>query len=311
MSGNYDTYQPLRTAERRRVYPPRFKYVPARSLEEAVDELAGYGYEAKVLAGGQSLIPMMKLRLASPSVLIDISRLESLATIAETAGEVRIGAMVTESALERSPVVACWASALIDTSRVIADPLVRNLATVGGNAAHGDPANDHPATLAATGASFTLVGPAGSRTVPAGDFFVDVFTTALEPDEILTEIVVPKQPAGTGSAYVKYERQVGDYAIAGAAACLKSGDASTVGDARIYLTNLGPIPVRATDAESVLVGQTVSRRLFEEAGSAAAHSAEPWSDMRGSSEYRRRVAAMVTGQALEKAWARARKGHHE
>ena len=292
------------------MYPPRFKYLPVRSVEEAVEALAGYGYEAKVLAGGQSLIPMMKLGLASPSVLIDISRLLSLATINETPVGLRIGAMVTESALERSPSAVRWAPGLVDTSRVIADPLVRNLATVGGNAAHGDPANDHPASLIANGASFTLAGPAGSRTVQGGDFFVDLFTTALEPDEILTEIVVPKQGNGTGSAYVKYERQVGDYAIAGAAAYLESGDLSTIRKARIALTNLGPIPIRAVEAESHLRGQAASGRMFDEAGTLAAEAAQPWSDMRGSAGYRRRVASMVTRQALRTAWTRARNGRH-
>ncbi|MCY4371657.1 MAG: xanthine dehydrogenase family protein subunit M [bacterium] len=292
------------------MYPSRFEYLPARSVEEAVGALAGYGHEAKVLAGGQSLIPMMKLRLATPRVLIDISRLTHLAEVREVGPDLLIGAMVSEAALERSAVAGRWAPGLVDTSRVIADPLVRNLATVGGNAAHGDPANDHPATLVAAGASFTLVGPAGSRTVPSGDFFVDVFATALEPDEILTEIVVPKQKAGTGIAYVKYERQVGDYAIAGAAAYVESGDLSTITHTRIALTNLGPVPIRAVEAESLLRGRAPTRRLFDQAGRVAATAAQPWSDMRGSAEYRRRVAAMVTRQALRKAWKRAGHGHH-
>ena len=287
------------------MYPPRFKYLPARSVEEAVEALARYGYEAKLLAGGQSLIPMMKLRLASPSVLVDISRLEDLSAIDDTGADLRVGAMVTESDLERSHATARWAAGLIETSRVIADPLVRNLATVGGNVAHGDPANDHPATMVAMGASFTLVGPSGSRTVPAEDFFIDVFTTALEPDELLTEIRIPKQPAGTGSSYVKYERQVGDYAIAGTAVCL-SFDDGAIDDVRIALTNLGLTPVRAVEAESLLRGQVVSPKLFAEAGMAAAAAAEPWSDLRGSAEYRRRVAALVTRQALDKAWRRAK-----
>ena len=291
------------------MYPPIFKHLPARSVEEAVRALARYGYEAKVLAGGQSLIPMMKLRLASPSLLVDISRLESLSTIDETGNDLRIGAMVNESDLERSPAVARWAAGLVDTSRVIADPLVRNLATVGGNVAHGDPANDHPATMVAVQASFVLVGPGGTRTVPAEDFFIDLFTTSLEPDELLTEIRVPKQQAGAASAYVKYERQVGDYAIAGAAICLSSRDRSSIDDARIVLTNLGPTPVRAVEAEAHLRGQVGSRQLFTEGADAAATAAEPWSDMRGSAEYRRRVAAMVTRQALAKAWNRARNDH--
>lgn len=290
------------------MYPPSFKYLAVRSVEEAVGALARYGYEAKVLAGGQSLIPMMKLQLASPSVLVDISHLETLRTIDDADGDLRVGATVSESDLERSTPAARWAAGLVDTSRVIADPLVRNLATVGGNVAHGDPANDHPATMVAGGASFTLVGPSGSRVVAAEDFFMDVFTTALEPDELLTEIRMPKQAAGTGSAYVKYERQVGDYALAGAAVCLGSKDGSAIEGARIALTNLGPTPVRAVEAESLLVGEVVSGQLFARAGRAAAAAAEPWTDLRGSAEYRRRVAAMVTRKALEKAWTRARSG---
>jgi len=290
------------------VYPPSFKYLAVRSVEEAVGALARYGYEAKVLAGGQSLIPMMKLQLASPSVLVDISHLETLRTIDDADGDLRVGAMVSESDLERSTPAARWAAGLVDTSRVIADPLVRNLATVGGNVAHGDPANDHPATMVAGGASFTLVGPSGSRVVAAEDFFMDVFTTALEPDELLTEIRMPKQAAGTGSAYVKYERQVGDYALAGAAVCLGSKDGSAIEGARIALTNLGPTPVRAVEAESLLVGEVLSGQLFARAGRAAAAASDPWTDLRGSAEYRRRVAAMVTRKALEKAWTRARSG---
>ena len=294
-------------SERHRVYPPRFKYLPARSVEEAVEALVRYGYEAKLLAGGQSLIPMMKLRLASPSVLVDVSRLEALREIDDIGDDLRIGAMVTETELERSHAAARWATGLVDTSRVIADPLVRNLATVGGNVAHGDPANDHPATMIALNASFTLAGPAGARRVPADRFFTDVFTTVLEPDEVLTEIRVPKQPPGTASAYVKYERQVGDYAVAGAAACLSMAD-GTIDDLRIALTNLGPTPVRALEAESMLRGQAPAPDLLEVAGNAAAAATEPWSDQRGSAGYRRRIAAMVTRQVIGRAWQRAGNG---
>ena len=290
------------------MYPPSFEYLPVRSVEEAVGALVRYGYDAKVLAGGQSLIPMMKLRLASPSVLVDISPVETLCAIDDTGNDLRVGAMVSETALERSTAAARWAPGLVDTCRVIADPLVRNLATVGGNVAHGDPANDHPATMVASAASFTLVGPNGSRTVAAEDFFIDVFATALEHDELLTEIRMPKQPAGTGSAYVKYERQVGDYALAGTAVCLTSRDGPLIEKARIVLTNLGPIPVRAFEAESLLLGKVATRPLFTEAARSAAAATDPWTDLRGTAEYRRRVAAMVTREALDKAWARAKSG---
>jgi len=289
------------------VYPPSFKYLAVRSVEEAVGALATHGYEAKVLAGGQSLIPMMKLRLASPSVLVDVSRLETLSEIDDTGDDLRVGAMVTETELERSDAVGRWATGLVDTSRVIADPLVRNLATVGGNVAHGDPANDHPATMVALNASFTLTGPSGVRTIRADRFFTDVFTTAMEPDEVLTEIRVPKQPPWTASAYVKYERQVGDYAVAGAAACLSLSDGA-IHDPRIALTNLGPTPVRALEAESILRGQAPTPDLLAIAGNAAAAETEPWSDQRGTAEYRRRIAAMVTRQAIGRAWRRAGNG---
>ncbi len=289
------------------MYPPSFKYLAVRSVEEAVGALAAHGYEAKVLAGGQSLIPMMKLRLASPSVLVDVSRLETLCGIDDTGDDLRVGAMVTETELERSYAAGRWATALVDTSRVIADPLVRNLATVGGNVAHGDPANDHPATMVAVNASFILTGPSGARTIPADRFFTDVFTTALEPDEVLTEIRVPKQPPRTASAYVKYERQVGDYAVAGAAACLSLSDGA-IHDPRIALTNLGPTPVRALEAESTLRGQAPTPDLLAIAGNAAAAETEPWSDQRGTAEYRRRIAAMVTRQAIGLAWRRAGNG---
>ncbi len=289
------------------MYPPSFKYLAVRSVEEAVRALAAHGYEAKVLAGGQSLIPMMKLRLASPSVLVDVSRLETLCGIDDTGDDLRVGAMVTETELERSHAAGRWAIGLVDTSRVIADPLVRNLATVGGNVAHGDPANDHPATMVAVNASFILTGPSGARTIPADRFFTDVFTTALEPDEVLTEIRVPKQPPGTASAYVKYERQVGDYAVAGAAACLSLSDGA-IHDPRIALTNLGPTPVRALEAESILRGQAPTPDLLAIAGNAAAAETEPWSDQRGTAEYRRRIAAMVTRRAIGLAWRRAGNG---
>jgi aerobic carbon-monoxide dehydrogenase medium subunit len=289
------------------MFPARFRYVPSTSVDEALDLLAEHGDEAKVLAGGQSLIPMMKLRLATPGVLVDLSRIPGLAYIAADGDGARIGALTSESELETSPLLGNRLPVLIDTSSVIADPLVRNLATVGGNVAHGDPANDHPATMVAVGARFTLASRSGSRQVAAEDFFIDLFDTALGEEEILTEIWVPFPTAGSSSAYVKFERQVGDYAIAGCAAHLEVAD-GRITEARIALTNLASTPVRATDAETYLIETPWSETSAANAGRLAADACDPWSDNRGSAAYRRRVAAHVTGQAVEKAVERARAG---
>ena len=281
-----------------------FRYAATDSVAEAVALLAEHGTDAKVLAGGQSLIPLMKLRLAAPEVLIDIGRIESLRRIHESKQELRLGTMTTEADMEHSDLLRARYPILVDTSSVIADPLIRNLATVGGNVAHGDPANDHPATMVAVGARMRLDGPGGKRWVNAEDFFTDLFTTAAEPDELLTEVRLPAPATGQGAAYAKYERQVGDYAVAGAAAVVAIED-GTFTDVRIVLTNLGTIPVRARVAEDLLRHKPVDEPAFEVAASAAAESAEPWEDSRGSIAYKRRVAAAVTAQALRTATKRA------
>ncbi|MGH9243618.1 MAG: FAD binding domain-containing protein [Acidimicrobiales bacterium] len=278
--------------------------MPAASIDEAIAALVEYGYDAKILAGGQSLIPMLKLRLAAPRVLIDLSRLSSLSFIDAGDDHITIGALTPESALEESPLLRERLPILVDTSSVIADPLVRNLATVGGNVAHGDPANDHPATMVALGATFTVHGPDNTREIGAEEFFVDLFTTSLRDDEILTDIRVPVSRPGTGAAYVKYERQVGDYAIAGAAVFVETKD-ERITNARIALTNLGSTPVRAQEAERLLASAPWSETLSVDAGNAATAAVTPWSDMRGSANYRRRVAAHVTTQAVHTAFARA------
>ena len=290
------------------MFPAPFRYVPARSVDEALDVLAEHGDEAKVLGGGQSLIPLMKLRLATPGVLVDLSRMTALAYIEALGDHVRIGALTTESALERSALLRERLPVLVDTSSVIADPIVRNLATVGGNLAHGDPANDHPATMVATGARLVLESRAGRREVDAEDFFVDLFETALGDEELVTEIRVPLPRPGAASAYVKHERQVGDYAIAGAAVHVEThGD--LISSARIALTNLGSTPVRAEAAELHLAGQPWSESAAAEAGRLAAEATDPWSDLRGSAAYRRRVAAHVTAAAIRRAVERARRGN--
>src|SRR5262249_31199424 len=198
--------------------PAAFDYHAPGTLKEALALLTQYAGTAKVLSGGQSLLPLLKLRLGQADHLIDINRIPGLEYIREEGGYLKIGGRTREAALEESEIVRTRSPILVDTARVIAAPLVRTRATVGGNLAHGDPGNDHPATMLALGAQIVAVGPKGERTIPVDQFFKGLFTTALEPDEILTEIRIPSPPARSGGAYVKLERKVGDYATAAAAA---------------------------------------------------------------------------------------------
>ncbi len=281
-----------------------FRYAAPDSVEEAISLLGEYGTDGKVLAGGQSLIPLMKLRLASPQVLIDIGRIDALRFIEQKGSELRLGAMTTEADVEHSELLRSRYPILVDTSSVIADPVVRNLATVGGNVAHGDPANDHPATMVALAARMRLEGPAGQRWVSAEDFFTDLFTTDADADELLTEVRIPVPGRGEGAAYEKYERQVGDYAVAGAAVVVHIDD-GRFSNVRIALTNLGVIPMRARAAEDRLRGVSAIDPPFEATGRVAAKSTEPWEELRGSTDYKRRVAAAVTAEALRRATERA------
>jgi carbon-monoxide dehydrogenase medium subunit len=284
--------------------PPPFDYHSPKTLPEALELLGRYGEEAKLLSGGQSLLPLLKLRLAQPAHVVDIGRIPGLDYIKEEGGFLRIGALVRESALEASALVGSKYPILVDTASVIADPLVRNLATVCGNLAHGDPANDHPATMLALGAELVLTGPKGARTLPVAQFFTGLFSTALAPAEVLTEIRIRVPPAGSGGAYVKLERKVGDFATAGAAAflVLKKGAIERAG---IGLTNVGPTPLRAAEAEQALAGKRPEEAAFAEAGRLAASAARPSADRRGSVEYKREMTRVLTIRALRKAAQRA------
>lgn len=282
-----------------------FDYAVAHSVAEAVDHLRQYGDDAKLLAGGQSLIPLMKFRLAQPSVLVDINRIPDLASIEARNGDLHIGALVREADVESSAVVVQSFPILFDTSRVIADPIVRNLATVGGNIAHGDPANDHPAAMLALRASVVAVGPGGSRSIPIDDFFLDSFTTALAPDEMLTDILVPLQPSRGGGAYIKLERKVGDFAIVGVAAQVALDAEGAIDQAGIGLTNVGATPLRAGDSERFLRGKRPDEAVLREAGELAAQAASPTADRRGSVEYKRAMVRNLTVRALRKAVERA------
>ena len=284
--------------------PPSFDYHSPKTLPEALALLGQFGDEAKVLSGGQSLLPLLKLRFAQPAHLVDIGRIPGLDYIKEEGGVLRIGALVREAALEASEIVRSRYPILADTASVIADPLVRNLATVCGNLAHGDPANDHPATMLALGAEVVATGPKGARTIPVAQLFTGLFTTALQPTEVLTEIRVPAPPPGSGGAYVKLERKVGDFATAGAAAflVLKGGVVERAG---IGLTNAGPTPIKATSAEAYLAGKKADEAAFAEAGRLASGAAKPGADRRGSVEYKKEMARVLTVRALRKAAQRA------
>ena len=285
--------------------PGAFDYHAPTSLDEAIALLDRFGDSAKILAGGHSLIPAMRFRLAAPEQLIDINRLADLEYIREEDGHLAIGALTRESALEESPLIRDRYPLLADTVRVIADPLVRNMATVGGNLAHADPANDHPATMLAYGAEVVARGPDGSRTISIDDFFVGLFECSLKASEILTEIRIPTPPQGSGGAYLKMERKVGDYAVSAVAVQLTM-DGESVSAVRVGLTNVNPVPLRATDAEAALAGEAVTDQVLEAAGRAAAAQCDPSADLRGSVEYKRDLTRVLTKRAVRQAIERAR-----
>ena len=292
--------------------PGSFDYHAPATLDEAIKLLDELGEDAKILAGGHSLIPMMKLRLAEPTNLIDINGLSDLNYIKEENGYLCIGAMTREAALETSDLVAEKYPILKDTSEVIADPLGRNMATVGGNIAHGDPANDHPATMVALGAEVVINGPGGilggrERKIAIDDFFKGPLMTALEQNEILTELRIPVNGGKSGAAYKKLERKVGDYAIAGAAAALQF-DGDNCSSAGIALTNVGPTPIRATEAQNALIGTSVSSDDIDKAAELAAAASQPVGDHRGSEEYKRAVVKVLTARAVQTAKDRAEGG---
>ncbi len=289
--------------------PGSFDYLAAHSVNEAVAMLDQHGEGAKILAGGQSLIPLLRFRLASPTVLIDINRIDGLEYLHETDGTLHIGALTRESELDNSSLIRERYPILFDTSRVVADPVVRNWATVGGNIAHADPANDHPATMIALGAKVVAVGPSGERVVPIEEFFTDApFETSLHANELLKEIRVPAPIQGSGGAYMKLERKVGDYAIVGVAAYIALDTNGNVTYAGIGLTNVGQTPIKARDAEQSLLGRPLNDVTIHQAADLAAAAAQPISDSRGPAEYKRDMVQTLTVRALRKALARATGG---
>jgi len=289
------------------VIPPAFEYLRPKTVPEAVALLQQHGDDAKILSGGQSLIPMMKLRLARPSHLIDINRISGLSYIKEDGGFLKIGGLTREAELESSPLVRSKYPLLLDTATVIADPQVRNLATVGGNLAHGDPANDHPATMVALAAQIVATGAKGERVIAIDDFFVSLFTTSLQHDEILTEIRIPLPPARSGGAYFKLERKVGDFATAAVAVQLTLDDKGVVQKIGIGLTNVGPTPIRAKKAEDTLRGKKLDAATITQAAQLASDEAQPSADLRGPAEYKKGLIKELTKRALVRALERAGK----
>ena len=288
--------------------PRSFEYFSPRTLDEAIGLLQKLGPEAKLLSGGQSLIPMMKLRIVSPQHIVDINRIPGLDYVTESDGHLKIGALAREHQLESSDVINTKLPILADTAKFIADPLVRSQATVCGNLAHGDPANDHPATMLALGATVVATGPKGQREIPIADFFPGLFTTALEPEEILTEIKIPLPPAKSGGAYLKLERKVGDFATAGVAAQITLDDAGNCTKAGIGLTNVGMTPIKATKTEAFLAGKKLDEATIKQAAETAASESQPMDDIRGSAEYKRDLVRVLTARALTRALDRAKGG---
>ena len=286
--------------------PGSFDYVVANSVQEAIALLEQHGDDAKILAGGQSLIPLLRFRLAAPSILIDINRIKDLEYIQETDGVLHIGALTREAELDQTPLIRNRYPILTDTSTMVADPVVRNWATIGGNLAHADPANDHPATMLAIGASVVAQGTSGQRVIPIDEFFTDsTFETTLQPHEILTEIRIPAPSEHSGGAYFKLERKVGDYGIAGVAVYLTLDSQGLVTSAGIGLTNVGPHPIKAHDAEQSLLGKQLDEASIHQAADLAVAAAQPSSDSRGPVDYKRAMVRVLCVRALRKALARA------
>ena len=289
--------------------PPSFDYAAPKTLSEAIELLQSRGEGAKIMAGGQSLIPLLKLRLAAPTLVVDIGRISGLEYVRESEGSLRLGALTRMADVEASPLLRKRYPMLHDASAVIADPIVRNLGTVGGNVSHGDPANDLPAVMLASDAEFSAVGPSGERTIRARDFFLDTYTVALAREEILTELRVPLHRPRSGGAYLKIEQKVADFATAGAAVSLRlnqEGECESVG---FGLTAVGPRAIKATRAEEALRGHMATdREAVREAAALAAEASDPVSDIRGTAEYKRSLVRLLVTRGVKLAYDRAKGG---
>ena len=280
--------------------PLAFDYEVAESVDHAIELLGQHGDEAKLLAGGHSLLPIMKLRLAAPTVLVDLGRLDDLNYVRDEGDHLAIGAMTRHCDMERDSTLGEHCGLIAYTASLVGDPQVRHRGTIGGSISHGDAASDLPSALLALDANFVVKGSGGERTVAAGDFFEDYLQTILEPDEVLTEIQVPKL-GGAGWSYKKFNRRAQDWAVVGVAAVVERSNGS-IGSARIGLTNMGSTPLRATSAENALSGADPSS--VAEATSSADEGTSPSSDIAASDEYRRHLARVLSRRAVEEAMDR-------
>src|SRR5829696_9169444 len=285
------------TEGRSPMYPASFEYVAPATLEEALETLGRYEDDAKVLAGGQSLIPLMKLRFAAPRVVVDINRLPGLDTLAADDGGLRIGALVRHKTCEKTDLLGGRWGTLGAAAPLISDPIIRNLGTVCGSLAHADPQGDWGSALLAMDAEVVARGPDGSRTISLRELFEGPFVTSLAPTEIITEARVPDPGPAAGGTYLKLERKVGDFATVGVAVHLAMDD-GRVGKAGIALTAVGPTNLRATAAEEALAGSELTDEVIAEAARLAAEAAQPYSDTRGTADYKRTVVRVFTERGL-------------
>ncbi len=288
------------------MYPPRFDYSAPATLSEALSELAELGEDGRVLAGGQSLIPMMKLRLASPGHLVDINRLSELSYIRRDNGHLAIGALARHADIVASPLVPEVSKVMADAAPWIADPLVRNRGTLVGSVAHCDPEGDWNSVMLAVGASVVAISKTGERTIPISEFVVDFFTNSLQPGEMVKEVQVPVPTGANGGAYIKLERKIGDYATVGVATHLELDDQGKISAAGIGLTSVNTHNMKAYQAEALLIGQAPTEELFAEAAEAAARGCAPDSDVRGPAEFKQAVVREYTKRALARSLAQAR-----
>jgi len=284
----------------------QFDYESPGTLAEAISLLLKHGDEAKILSGGHSLIPMMKLRFASPEVLIDINGIPGLSYIKEEGGLIKLGGLTREVEIEHSQLLKKHFPIFSDVTKLIADPQVRNRGTIGGNLAHGDAANDHPAVMLSLNATVIATGAEGERSIPIDEFFFGFYQTALQHGDILTEIQIPIPPKGTGNAYHKMERKVGDYATAGCAVQITVDEKGVCTYAGIGLTNVNATPLRALRSQQALVGKPITDATIAEAAKCASEDCNPSSDLRGSEEYKRHLVAVLVTRIIHKAMERAK-----
>jgi len=285
--------------------PRSFEYFAPKTLAQARNLLVKYK-DAKVLAGGQSLLALMKLRLSSPSHLIDINNIKGMSYIKLQDGKIRIGAMTTHDMVDNSPIIRKNCLLLSEAASRIGDQQIRNRGTIGGSVCHSDPAADMPTALVAADASFTVVKKRGRRIIPARDFFVDFFKNKLARTDILTEVTVPVLPARSGSTYMKLSRRAGDFAIVGAAAVVCLGKEDLCTDVRLALGAVGPTPIRALKVEESLKGKVLTDDLIVQAAQLAPEGVDPPSDIHGSAEYRREMTKVMAKRAIREAWRRAK-----